>query len=47
VGRKLKQGGSSLSSIRFFPADQAAAAHALMEGSTHIGKIVLDWGQLA
>jgi NADPH2:quinone reductase len=30
-----------------FPADQAAAAHALMEGSTHIGKIVLDWGQVA
>ncbi len=26
-----------------FPAHQAAAAHALMESSTHIGKIVLEW----
>ena len=26
-----------------FPASQAAAAHALMESSTHVGKIVLDW----
>jgi NADPH2:quinone reductase len=26
-----------------FPAEQAAQAHALMEGSTHVGKIVLDW----
>ena len=26
-----------------FPAAQAAAAHALMESSTHVGKIVLDW----
>ena len=26
-----------------FPADQAAAAHALMETSTHVGKIVLTW----
>ena len=26
-----------------FPATQAAAAHALMETSTHVGKIVLDW----
>ena len=26
-----------------FPAPQAAAAHALMETSTHVGKIVLDW----
>jgi NADPH2:quinone reductase len=30
-----------------FPADQAAAAHALMESSTHIGKIMLDWSQVA
>ena len=30
-----------------FPADQADEAHALMEGSTHIGKIVLDWSQVA
>jgi NADPH2:quinone reductase len=27
---------------RVFPLDQAAAAHALMESSAHIGKIVLD-----
>jgi NADPH2:quinone reductase len=26
-----------------FPAAQAAAAHALMESSTHVGKIVLTW----
>jgi NADPH:quinone reductase len=26
-----------------FPAEQAAAAHALMESSTHVGKIVLNW----
>jgi NADPH2:quinone reductase len=26
-----------------FPATQAAQAHALMESSVHIGKIVLDW----
>jgi NADPH2:quinone reductase len=26
-----------------FPATQAAAAHALMESSTHVGKIMLDW----
>lgn len=26
-----------------FPATEAAAAHALMESSTHVGKIVLDW----
>ncbi len=26
-----------------FPADQASAAHALMESSTHVGKIVLTW----
>jgi NADPH2:quinone reductase len=28
---------------RVFPAREAAAAHALMESSTHVGKIVLDW----
>lgn len=28
---------------RVFPADQAAAAHALMESNAHIGKILLDW----
>ena len=28
---------------RVFPAAQAAKAHALMESSTHIGKIVLQW----
>jgi NADPH:quinone reductase len=26
-----------------FPAEQAAQAHALMEASTHVGKIVLNW----
>ena len=26
-----------------FPADKAAQAHALMESSTHVGKIVLSW----
>lgn len=26
-----------------FPAAQAAQAHALMESSTHVGKIVLTW----
>jgi NADPH:quinone reductase len=28
---------------RVFPAAQAADAHALMESSTHVGKIVLSW----
>ena len=28
-----------------FPAPQAARAHALMESSVHVGKIVLDWGR--
>jgi NADPH2:quinone reductase len=28
---------------RVFPAVQAAEAHALMESSTHVGKIVLSW----
>ncbi len=28
---------------RIFPAAEAAAAHALMESSTHVGKIVLSW----
>ena len=28
---------------RVFPAAEAAQAHALMESSTHVGKIVLDW----
>jgi NADPH2:quinone reductase len=28
---------------RVFPAAEAAAAHTLMESSTHVGKIVLDW----
>jgi putative PIG3 family NAD(P)H quinone oxidoreductase len=31
---------------RVFPAEQAAAAHALMESNQHIGKIVLDWSSL-
>ena len=29
--------------FRVFPADQAAAAHALMESNRHIGKLVLSW----
>ncbi len=28
---------------KVFPAAQAAQAHALMESSVHVGKIVLDW----
>jgi NADPH2:quinone reductase len=28
---------------RTFPAEQASAAHALMEASQHVGKIVLQW----
>jgi len=28
---------------RVLPADRAAQAHALMESSEHIGKIVLEW----
>ncbi|MFN9503468.1 MAG: NAD(P)H-quinone oxidoreductase [Rubrivivax sp.] len=29
--------------FKVFPADEAAQAHALMESSTHVGKIVLNW----
>jgi NADPH2:quinone reductase len=29
--------------FKVFPAVQAAQAHALMESSVHVGKIVLDW----
>jgi NADPH:quinone reductase len=32
---------------KVFPAAQAAEAHALMESSEHIGKIMLDWNQAA
>jgi len=32
---------------RVFPAAEAADAHTLMESSTHVGKIVLTWGQEA
>jgi NADPH:quinone reductase len=28
---------------KVFPASEAAAAHALLESSTHVGKIVLNW----
>jgi NADPH:quinone reductase len=28
---------------RVYPAAEAAAAHTLMESSTHVGKIVLTW----
>ncbi|MEM5317968.1 NAD(P)H-quinone oxidoreductase [Paraburkholderia sp. JHI869] len=33
--------------FRVFPAAQAAEAHALMESSEHIGKIMLDWSGAA
>lgn len=33
--------------FRVFPAAQAAEAHALMESSEHVGKIMLDWGAAA
>ena len=33
--------------FRVFPAAQAAEAHALMESSEHIGKIMLDWNSAA
>jgi putative PIG3 family NAD(P)H quinone oxidoreductase len=39
----LAQGAVKPVIHRTFPAAQAAAAHALMESSTHVGKIVLDW----
>ena len=29
---------------KVFPAAEAAQAHELMESSTHVGKIVLNWG---
>jgi NADPH2:quinone reductase len=29
--------------FKVFPATQAAQAHALMESSVHVGKIILDW----
>jgi NADPH2:quinone reductase len=32
---------------KVFPAAQAAQAHALMESSVHVGKIVLDWSASA
>jgi NADPH:quinone reductase len=32
---------------RVFPAAQAAEAHALMESSEHVGKIMLDWSKTA
>lgn len=32
---------------KVFPAEQAAEAHALMESSEHVGKIVLDWNPAA
>ncbi|HEV3430128.1 MAG TPA: NAD(P)H-quinone oxidoreductase [Paraburkholderia sp.] len=32
---------------KVFPAEQAAEAHALMESSEHVGKIVLAWNQAA
>jgi len=41
----IEQGRIKPVVFRVFPAEQAAQAHALMESSEHIGKIVLDWGQ--
>ena len=29
--------------FKVFPAEEAAAAHALMESNQHIGKLVLSW----
>jgi NADPH2:quinone reductase len=29
--------------FQVFPAEQAAAAHALMESNRHVGKLVLSW----
>jgi NADPH:quinone reductase-like Zn-dependent oxidoreductase len=37
----LEQGRVTPQVYRTFPLAEAAAAHALMESSTHIGKIVL------
>jgi NADPH2:quinone reductase len=37
----LEQGRAKVLVHQTFPLDQAADAHALMESSTHIGKIVL------
>ena len=39
----LEQGVIRPVIYREMAADQAAAAHALMESSTHVGKIVLRW----
>lgn len=39
----LDAGGVKPVVHRVFPAAEAAAAHALMESSTHVGKIVLKW----
>jgi NADPH2:quinone reductase len=37
----LESGAVKPTIFRVFPLDEAAAAHALMESSAHIGKIVL------
>jgi len=42
----LKSGEIKPIIYKVFPADQAAAAHRLMESSEHIGKIVLDFEQI-
>ena len=41
----LEQGRVKPVIYRVLPADQAAQAHALMESSEHVGKIVLTWGE--
>jgi NADPH2:quinone reductase len=42
----LKSGEIKPIIYKVFPADQATAAHRLMESSEHIGKIVLDFEQI-
>jgi NADPH2:quinone reductase len=39
----LEQGRCKPPIYRVLPAQQAALAHALMESSVHVGKIMLDW----
>ena len=41
----LESGRVKPAVFKVFPAQQAAQAHALMESSVHVGKIVLDWSQ--
>lgn len=43
VWPKLEAGVIKPVVFKTFPASEAAAAHALMESNTHVGKIVLTW----